>query len=99
MTAKLLVALRFGIASSVTTVINTFVPGPWASVGLQVMMPLVSMLAPLGGFIRRYVSLLAGRLASVAEFVTVSRLSSLTLWSSINGSTGAEFTSWTKTLK
>src|SRR2546427_279009 len=45
-----LVALRFWALTasgleSVTTVVNVLVLGPWASVGVQVIMPLAEMLA------------------------------------------------------
>ena len=49
-TVKELVVEAGGSPLSITTVVNTFVPGPWASVGVQVITPLVSMVAPAGGF-------------------------------------------------
>ena len=51
-TAKLFVELKGGNALSVTIVVSVFVLGPCASVGVQVMMPFVSILAPLGGATR-----------------------------------------------
>ena len=45
-TVKELVALSGGVPLSETTVVNQFVLGPCASVGVQVMIPLVSMTAP-----------------------------------------------------
>ena len=42
-TEKLLVALRGGTVLLVMTVVIVFVLGPWASVGVQVIMPLVSI--------------------------------------------------------
>ena len=48
-TVKLLVALKGGDPLSVTTVVIVFVPGPCASLGVQLMTPLASMVAPAGG--------------------------------------------------
>ena len=42
------VALRAGEPLSVTLVVKTFVLGPWASVGVQRMMPVASKVAPVG---------------------------------------------------
>src|SRR5436190_626758 len=47
-TTKLLVALKGGAALSVTTVVSVFVLGVWAGVGVQVMIPFVSIDAPAG---------------------------------------------------
>src|SRR6266481_2557619 len=47
-TVKLMVALKGGEPSSVTTVIKVLVLGPWASVGVQVMMPLAEIAALVG---------------------------------------------------
>src|SRR5437016_5975937 len=52
-TVKVLVALRFCALTahglkSVTTVVKVFVLEPWASVGVQRMTPLESMVAPAG---------------------------------------------------
>jgi len=47
-TVKLLVALNGGTPLSVTTVVRTFVPGPWLSLGIQEIIPFASMLAPAG---------------------------------------------------
>ena len=54
MTVKLLVTLSCGLTRSalsvlVATVVIVFVPGLWAWLGDQVMMPLVLMAAPAGG--------------------------------------------------
>src|SRR2546425_8599617 len=68
-TIKLLVALSGGKALSVTTVVMRLVLGPWASVGVQVMTPLVLICAPEGGLIKVYVRPLAGALVSVAVLV------------------------------
>ena len=51
-TLKVLVSLKGGTLLSVTTVVMGYMPGPWASFGVQVMTPLASMLAPAGGLIR-----------------------------------------------
>ena len=48
-TVKLLVALNGGTPLSVTMVVIRLVLGPCASVGVQVITPLVSMVAPGGG--------------------------------------------------
>jgi hypothetical protein len=47
-TLKEFVALNGGMPLSVTRVVKTFVPGPWLSVGVQVMIPLVEMVALAG---------------------------------------------------
>src|SRR3974390_146428 len=62
----------------VTTVVITLVLGLWPSVGVQVMIPLVSMLAPAGGLISSYTSGLAGTLPLMAVLVTTSVVKSLT---------------------
>ena len=49
MTSNSFVALRGGTPSSVTTEVMVLVPGPWSSAGIQVITPLVSILAPAGG--------------------------------------------------
>ena len=50
MTSNSLVVPSGGTPSSVTTVVMVFVPGPWSSAGIQMMIPLVGlMLAPVGG--------------------------------------------------
>src|SRR5437773_12204677 len=74
--------------------------GPWASVGVQVSTPLFgSRFTPLGAETKLKVNVLAGRSASLAELVTVSVLSSVTVRSVGTVSTGASFTSLTITLK
>src|SRR5438094_202700 len=50
MTLKAFVALILGTPSSITTVVIVFVLGPCASLGVQVITPLPSMLVPVGGF-------------------------------------------------
>src|SRR5689334_23183628 len=51
-TRKLFVALRGGLPSSVTTVVIVYTPGPCSSVGVQVMIPLVSIREAVGGLMR-----------------------------------------------
>src|SRR5438309_4811676 len=85
-TVNELVALRFWALTasgleSVTMVVKMLVLGPWASVGVQVMMPLAEMLAFVTTpksllTIRVYVSGLAGMSESVAVLVTVKVVSS-----------------------
>jgi hypothetical protein len=48
-TAKLFVALSAGEPLSVTTVVIVLVLGAWPADGVQVIMPLEVMTAPLGG--------------------------------------------------
>ena len=48
-TVKELVALKAGVPLSVTMVVNVFVLGPCASLGIQLITPLALMLAPAGG--------------------------------------------------
>src|SRR6267142_3096604 len=47
-TTKLFVSLNGGTPLSVTTVVNVFALGPWASVGVQLMIPLPLIVAPVG---------------------------------------------------
>ena len=72
-------------------------PGPWASVGVQVKTPVTGvMLAPAGAPASRLkVNVLAGRSASVAVAVKVSGVSSSTVLLPIAASTGAWLTSLT----
>src|SRR5450759_5048210 len=50
MTKNEFVALKFGVPLSVTIVVMVLLVPAWAIVGVQMMMPLVSILAPTGGF-------------------------------------------------
>src|ERR1035437_5713778 len=52
MTKNEFVALKFGVPLSVTIVVMVLLVPAWAIVGVQMMMPLVSILAPTGGFSR-----------------------------------------------
>src|SRR5438105_1630504 len=63
---------RLGVPLSVTRTLKVNVPGPWASVGVQVNTPVTgSMAAPLGAPTRLKVSVLAGMSGSVAVAVKV----------------------------
>src|SRR3989441_161213 len=74
--------------------------GPWASVGVQVSTPLLgSRFTPVGADTKLKVNVFAGRSASLAVFVTVSVLSSVTVRSVGTVSTGALFASVTTTVK
>ena len=64
-----------------TRTVTVYMPGPWASVGVQVKLPPVVMAAPAGAPASRVkVRVLAGRSASVAVAVKLIRASSLPLW-------------------
>src|SRR5439155_7865302 len=76
-TVKLLLSLNDGTPLSLTFTVIRFVLGPWAAVGLHVSTPVVGLtLTPAGPDTRLNVSVLAGRSASVAVFVTTSVLNS-----------------------
>src|SRR3989442_1509433 len=95
-----LVSLDSGTPLSVTLNVIRLVLGPWASVGVQVSTPLLeSRFTPTGADTRLKVNVFAGRSASLAAFVTVSVLSSVTVRSGGTVSTGALFTSLTTTIK
>src|SRR2546426_6052928 len=99
-TVKLLVSLDSGAPLSVTRTVIRFVLGPWASVGVQLSTPLLGFkFTPAGADTKLKVNVLTGRSASLAVFVTVSVLSSVTVWSVGTVSTGALFTSLTTTIK
>ncbi len=84
---------------SLTQTSNVYVPGPCASVGVQVNAPVAgSMLAPVGAPTRLKVRVLAGRSASVAVAVKLNCTSSATLLSPIAPRTGATLTSVTVTV-
>src|SRR6266542_3436373 len=79
-TVKLLVSLDGGAPLSVTRIVIKFVLGPWASVGVQVSTPLLEFrFTPAGADTRLKVRMFAGRSGSLAEFVTVSVLNSVTV--------------------
>src|SRR3989454_11320070 len=78
---SLLVSLDGGAPLSVTRTVIKLVLGPWASVGVQLSTPLLaSRFTPAGADTRLKVNVFAGRSASLAVFVTVSVLSSVTVW-------------------
>src|SRR5437762_711506 len=71
-TVKLFVALKAGTPLSVTLTLTTFVLGPCASLGVQLITPLAGlMLMPGGALTSAKVSVLAGRSASVALALTL----------------------------
>src|SRR6266571_5667449 len=93
-------SLDCGAPLSVTRTVIRLVLGPWASVGVQVSTPLLGFrFTPAGADTRLKVNVLAGRSASLAVLVTVSVLSSVTVWSGGMVSTGALFASVTTTVK
>ena len=49
-TTKLFVARSTGLPLSETIVVSVYWPGPYASVGVQLIRPLESIAAPAGGF-------------------------------------------------
>src|SRR5439155_22281740 len=76
-TVRLLVSLSGGAPLSVTRSVIRFVLAPWAWLGVQLRTPLLgSRFTPTGADTRLKVNVFAGRSASLAEFVTVSVLSS-----------------------
>ena len=79
------------VPSSVTRTVTLKVPGPWASVGVQVKTPVFeSILAPVGAPTSRLnIKLLAGRSASVAIAVKVNSVSSSIDRLPITANTGA----------
>src|SRR5689334_11577260 len=88
-----------GVPSSLTIVVMRFVVPVWAAVGVQVIIPLVSMAAPVGGFTSEYVRLFAGISLSVAVLVTTIATWLSTVRFVCTGRTGALFTSVTTTTK
>src|SRR4029079_13013554 len=72
---------------------------PCASLGVQVIRPLVEIVAPSGVAINKRVSGVAGRCASVAVFVIRRVVSSAIVRFICAASTGARFTSVTVTVK
>src|SRR5205814_6979760 len=90
----LLVALNAGTPLSATTTVIVFVLGPCASLGVQLIAPLLPLIVmPAGGDTRLNVSVLAGMSASVALAVTASALNSSIVWLAGTLNTGAAFTS------
>src|SRR2546421_4360905 len=87
-TVKLFVALKGGDPLSVTLVVKTFVLGPWASVGVQVMIPSEEIVAFVGAVRSAYVRRLPAS-GSVAVLVTVRLVSSVIERLVCAGRTGA----------
>ncbi len=76
-----------------------YIPYPWASVGVQVKTPAEVIAAPAGApGLSEYVSVFAGRSASVALAVNVSSLPSAIVLLPIGASTGSVRTSITDTV-
>src|SRR5206468_2464440 len=99
-TVNVSVSLSGGEPLSVTVTAITLVLGPWASVGVHVSTPVdASSITPGGAEARLKVSVSAGTSGSIALFVTVSVVSSLTVWSGGVIKMGAPFTSFTATVK
>src|SRR5664279_281274 len=91
-TVKLFVALKL---PSLTMVVNVFVLGPCASVGIQLITPLVLMLALVTALllftfvtVSVYVNGNTGMSLSVALFVTVNSVNSFTTWLLTTPNTG-----------
>src|SRR5208337_5140332 len=87
-TVKLLVTLKGGNPLSLTVVVIKFVEGACPWVGVQRMIPLVSMVAPAGGSSKEYDNSSGGLAGSVAVLVTTSVRSSLMVWLECPGNTG-----------
>src|SRR6185436_12286237 len=79
---KLLVTLKAGVPLSLTLTCTGYVPGPWASVGVQVIAPAGDTVSPAGPLTRAKASALAGRSASVAVALALKATSSLMVASS-----------------
>src|SRR5438046_9283444 len=85
---------RLGEPLSVTRTVTVKLPGPWASVGVQVKTTVVGwMLAPAGAPLRLKVRVLAGRSGSVAVAGKLSMVSSSTVGSAMDASSGGRLTS------
>ena len=83
---------KAGVPLSVTRTVTLNVPGPSASVGVQLKTPVCgSIVAPAGAPASRVnVSVSSGRSGSLAAAVNVSSVPSSTAWFPIGSSTGAE---------
>src|SRR2546427_118131 len=84
-------SLRFGVPLSVTRKVTVLVPGPWASVGVQVNRPFVgSIVAPAGEpGSRLNVNKLVGVSESLAVAVKLNSVPSVTALLPIAARTGA----------
>src|SRR5882672_82708 len=92
------VALKGGKPSSVTTVWMMLVLGACALAGVQVIIPFVSMSAPVGGSTSEYDKMLVGISESLAVLVTISVVRASIVRSGWAGRVGALFTSVTTTV-
>ena len=93
------VLLNGGEPLSVTTTVIVLTLGPWASVGVQFIAPVLGFMdRPAGGKTRLKVNVLAGISASVAEAETDSVANSFIVWFAGTVSEGGLFTSLTVTL-
>src|SRR5947209_2813808 len=76
-TVKEFVAPKGGCPLSITITVMVLVLGPWASVGVQLIKPVLGLIViPAGGERRLKAKVLAGRSGSVAEADTDSVVSS-----------------------
>jgi len=98
-TLKLFVALNGGVPLSTTRVVMVFVLGPCASVGVQEITPELEIVAPVGAANKVYVKVFGGESLSVAVFVTISVVNSVTVVSACAGRSGAVFAGLTTTRK
>src|SRR6185503_8084012 len=97
-TVKRFVALKGGEPLSRTTIVMVFVPGPWASVGCQVKMPLLGpIVAPTGGVSSEKVCWSLGRSGSFTTLVRARSKPSLIDWSATGASVGGSSTGITTT--
>ena len=76
---KLCVVLRLGEPLSKTRIVTVFVLGPCASLGIQLMAPLVLTVRFVGPETKANVNMLVGASASVAVAVRLSGTSSVTI--------------------
>src|ERR1017187_2710416 len=90
-TVNELVSLKLGVPLSVTTVVIVFVAGLCVWAAVQVMTPLVSMFAPVGGDKSRKESVSGGRSKSTAGLVPARHVNSLTERLVCADNMGAEF--------
>jgi hypothetical protein len=98
-TSKLFVTLNGGTPLSVTAIVTVFVPGPWASPGVQLINPFVVTVRPAGPFTSVNVSPFVGTSLSVALATAFQPTCSRMFVFGGTVSTGATFTSLTTTSK
>ena len=98
-TVNVRLALAGGVALSATWIVTLCVP-TCAAVGVHVKRPDAALMAaPVGGVTRLYVSVWAGRSASVPAAVSDRSVPALTVRAVIAARAGAVFTSVTATVK